>query len=140
MQNLPRLHKLAKVIINGVVTGGSKMSNGISGMIQADLAALTNAAQALANDAVAPAQSFDIASHGGNAAFSFAETMQNTIGKINDGDVAAGQKMADVESGKSDDLVGAMLASQEASLSFSMLMQVRNKVMGAVDELIKLPL
>jgi flagellar hook-basal body complex protein FliE len=33
---------------------------------------------------------------------------------------------------------GAMLSSQEASLSFSMLMQVRNKVMGAVDEVIKL--
>jgi len=48
--------------------------------------------------------------------------------------------MSDVDSGKSDDMVGAMLASQEASLSFSMLMQVRNKVMGAVDELIKLPL
>jgi flagellar hook-basal body complex protein FliE len=48
--------------------------------------------------------------------------------------------MADVDSGKSDDLVGAMLASQEAGLSFSMLMQVRNKVMGGLDELIKLPL
>ena len=48
--------------------------------------------------------------------------------------------MAAVEAGKSGDLVGDMLSSQEASLSFSMLMQVRNKVMGAVDELIKLPL
>jgi flagellar hook-basal body complex protein FliE len=50
----------------------------------------------------------------------------------------AADKMAAVDSGRSDDLVGAMLSSQEASLSFSMLMQVRNKVMGAVDELIKL--
>jgi hypothetical protein len=33
----------------------------------------------------------------------------------------------------SDDLVGAMLSSQEASLSFSMLMQVRNKVMGGLS-------
>lgn len=48
--------------------------------------------------------------------------------------------MADVDSGKSDDLVGAMLMSQEASLSFSMLMQVRNKVVGAVDDLIKMQL
>jgi flagellar hook-basal body complex protein FliE len=47
--------------------------------------------------------------------------------------------MAGVDSGKSDDLVGAMLSSQQANLSFSMLMQVRNKVMGAVDELLKLP-
>ena len=114
------------------------MSNGISGLIQADLAALTNAAQGLSNSAVAAAGQFGQTEP--TQGFSFAQTMQNTIGKVNDGDVAAGQKMADVESGKSDDLVGAMLSSQEASLSFSMLMQVRNKVMGAVDELIKLPL
>jgi flagellar hook-basal body complex protein FliE len=52
----------------------------------------------------------------------------------------AAQKVESVESGRSDDLVGAMLSSQEASLSFSMLMQVRNKVMGGLDELMKLPL
>lgn len=51
---------------------------------------------------------------------------------------AASDRMADVDAGRSDDLVGAMLSSQEASLSFSMLMQVRNKVMGAVDEVVKL--
>jgi len=33
-----------------------------------------------------------------------------------------------------------MLASQDANLSFSMLMQVRNKVVGAIDELIKMQL
>ncbi len=66
--------------------------------------------------------------------------MKDAIGKVNGDDRMAAQKMSDVDSGKSDDMVGAMLASQEASLSFSMLMQVRNKVMGAVDELIKLPL
>ena len=66
--------------------------------------------------------------------------MQDAVAGVNAQDVDAGQKMADVDAGRSDDLVGAMRASQEASLSFQMLMQVRNKVMGAVDELIKLPL
>ncbi|WP_455555977.1 flagellar hook-basal body complex protein FliE [Comamonas sp.] len=51
---------------------------------------------------------------------------------------AASDRVAAVDAGHSDDMVGAMLASQEASLSFSMLMQVRNKVMGAVDEIVKL--
>ena len=124
------------------------MSNGFSSMIQADLASLTNAAQTLGNSAIAPAAQFGGQAGGqlggafgdGNSAFSFAQSMKDAVGKVNEGDAAAGQKMADVDAGKSDDLVGAMLASQEASLSFSMLMQVRNKVMGAVDELIKLPL
>ncbi|NRR31980.1 flagellar hook-basal body complex protein FliE [Oxalobacteraceae bacterium] len=113
------------------------MSNNIATLIQADLASLTNAAQNLASTAIAPAMQLGDAPQ---AAFSFAQSMKDAVGKVNGDDAMAAQRMADVDSGKSEDLVGAMLASQEASLSFSMLMQVRNKVMGAVDELIKLPL
>lgn len=70
----------------------------------------------------------------------FAETMAQTLRNVDAQGQAADARMRAVETGESDDLVGAMLASQEASLSFSMLMQVRNKVVGAVDELIKLQL
>lgn len=113
------------------------MSNEFAGLIKADLAALQNDARALGASIAPAANNF-----GGTdpANFSFAQSMKDAVGKVNEGDRLAAQKMSDVDSGKSDDLVGAMLASQEASLSFSMLMQVRNKVMGAVDELIKLPL
>lgn len=109
--------------------------------IQASLASLNNDAAQLASQTVAPA--VQLATPAGDNApsgFSFAQVMQTAVGKVNHDDRLANDKMSDVDSGKSDDLVGAMLASQEASLSFSMLMQVRNKVMGAVDELIKLPL
>ena len=113
------------------------MANELAGLIKADLAALTNDAHSLAAWHVAPA------AQTGNEALSgpsFAQSMKDAIGKVNADDSQASQRMSDVDSGKSDDLVGAMMASQQASLSFSMLMQVRNKVMGAVDELIKLPL
>ena len=118
------------------------MSNGISNLIQADLASLTNAAQNLASQSVAPAAQFAASAGAGDSqpAFSFAQSMKDAVHKVNDADANAAQQMSDVDAGKSDDLVGAMMSSQEASLSFSMLMQVRNKVMGAVDELIKLPL
>ena len=116
------------------------MSNGFSSLIQADLASLTNAAQNLANSNTQIVAAQQFGAQDSQPAFSFAQSMQNAIDKVNGQDVAAGQKMADVDAGKSDDLVGAMLASQEAGLSFSMLMQVRNKVMGGLDELIKLPL
>ena len=112
------------------------MSSGIANLIQTDLASLTRAAGNLADSGVAAANQY-----GGEApAVSFSQSMMGAVGKVNQDDATAGQLAADVSSGKSDDLVGAMLASQQASLSFSMLMQVRNKVMGAVDELIKLPL
>lgn len=43
-----------------------------------------------------------------------------------------------VEMGESDDLVGAMIASQQASLSFSALVQVRNKVASGVNDLMNM--
>ena len=110
------------------------MQTEMAGLIKADLAALTNEAQRLA---IAPA--VEPVAPGGQGDFSFAEVLKNAVRSVDAENQAASVKMADVETGKSDDLVGAMLASQQASLSFSMLMQVRNKVMGAVDELIKLP-
>lgn len=45
-----------------------------------------------------------------------------------------------VDSGASDDLVGAMVESQKASVAFSALMQVRNKVTGAFEEVMRMPL
>lgn len=45
-----------------------------------------------------------------------------------------------VEMGLSDDLVGAMIDSQKASVSFSALLQVRNKLATAFDEILKTPL
>ncbi|WP_312854394.1 flagellar hook-basal body complex protein FliE [Paludibacterium denitrificans] len=70
----------------------------------------------------------------------FAETFKAALHGVDDQQRQAADKMAAVDSGQSDDLVGAMLASQDANLSFTMLTQVRNKVMGAVDDLIKMPL
>jgi flagellar hook-basal body complex protein FliE len=114
------------------------MGTELAGLIRADLAALTNDASRLA---VAPA--LDAAQLTQNNTTtgdsSFAQSMKNALASVDNEERAAMDKMAAVDSGKSDDLVGAMLSSQQANLSFSMLMQVRNKVMGAVDELLKLP-
>ena len=114
------------------------MGTELAGLIKADLAALTNDAQRMA---IAPASELSAGAAFNNSpgAFSFTQTMKDALASVDQEDRAAGERMAAVDAGKSDDLVGAMLASQQASLSFSMLMQVRNKVMGAVDELIKLP-
>ena len=106
-------------------------------LIQTDMARIKGDAAALSADdqPVAPAST----PYGGdNSAGLFADALRNAVHAVDAKEHAAADKMAAVDSGRSDDLVGAMLSSQEASLSFSMLMQVRKKVMGAVDELIKL--
>ena len=82
----------------------------------------------------------DASQAAGPAGNGFMAEMQGVVRAVDAQEQAAASQVEAVESGRSDDLVGAMLASQEASLSFSMLMQVRNKVMGGLDELMKLPL
>ena len=69
---------------------------------------------------------------------SFAQAMKSAVGQVDAQQHAASDKAAAVESDRSDDLIGAMLSSQEANLSFSMMMQVRNKLMSAFDDIIKM--
>lgn len=105
--------------------------------IHADLASIEGAADGLRSGGfVMPAAGLGAAS----PAASFTDSMTSALHRMDDAERGAADRMSAVDSGRSDDLVGAMLASQDASLSFSMLMQVRNKVMGAVEDLVKLPL
>jgi flagellar hook-basal body complex protein FliE len=104
----------------------------VATQVLADLAQMRNLAAGLDMPSLNP--------HAEAATGSFADSMKQALMSVNEQDHAAAGRMAEVDAGRSDDLVGAMLASQEASLSFSMLMQVRNKVVGAMDELIKLQL
>jgi flagellar hook-basal body complex protein FliE len=113
------------------------MGTELAGLIRADLAALTNQAEPPVGGAGARRRA--ALCRATNKQFLLRPDHEAGAGRGRREQRAAGEKMAAVDSGKSDDLVGAMLSSQQASLSFSMLMQVRNKVMGAVDELLKLP-
>src|SRR5579871_6769230 len=68
----------------------------------------------------------------------FAAYMKQAVSNMDGLQHNAANKAEAVESGQSDDLIGAMLAGQEASLSFSLMMQVRNKLMMAFDDVIKM--
>lgn len=52
----------------------------------------------------------------------------------------ASSAMAAVDSGQSDNLAGAMIESQKASVAFSALLQVRNKLTTAFDDVMRMPL
>ncbi|HSD40210.1 MAG TPA: flagellar hook-basal body complex protein FliE [Rhodocyclaceae bacterium] len=124
---------------------GIEVASAMGAQIRADLAGLQNSAQGMGMPALNAlgaegAESGLAAGESAEAGTGFADSMKQVLQSVNEQDRVAGERMADVDSGRSDDLVGAMLSSQEANLSFSMLMQVRNKVVGAMDELIKLQL
>jgi flagellar hook-basal body complex protein FliE len=75
-----------------------------------------------------------------NQSDSFKSAMNQAVRRVDNHQQLASQITADVDAGHSDDLVGAMVASQKASISFQALTQVRNKVMAAYDDVLKMPL
>jgi len=79
----------------------------------------------------APRESIDVA--GG-----FGDRLRQAFEGVDAQQHDAARQVEAVETGQSDDLVGAMLSSQQAGLSFSMLVQVRNKVMNAFDDIMKM--
>ncbi|MCE9686243.1 MULTISPECIES: flagellar hook-basal body complex protein FliE [Shewanella] len=75
----------------------------------------------------------------GMAVGSFTELIKHKIAEINQDQNHSSMLMRAVDSGKSDDLVGAMVASQKASLSFSTMIQIRNRLVQAFDDVMKMP-
>ena len=71
---------------------------------------------------------------------SFGDAMRDVVGRVNEQQNIASRLMTAVDAGQSDDLVGAMVASQKAGLSFSALMQVRNKLMTGFDDIMRMQL
>ncbi len=72
-------------------------------------------------------------------ALSFSQAMISVMNKVDSHQVSASEKMTAVETGKSDDLVGAMIASQKANLSLTAMMQVSKKVISSLEDIRKMP-
>lgn len=71
---------------------------------------------------------------------SFSQVLNNAIDNVDALQHSAGAKQKAIELGQSDDLAGAMIESQKASVAFSAMMQVRNKLTTALDEVMNTPL
>lgn len=71
---------------------------------------------------------------------SFSTAFENIVRAVDDQQHKAKALTEAVGSGQSDDLVGAMIESQKASVSFSALLQVRNKLTSAFEEIMRTPL
>ena len=68
----------------------------------------------------------------------FGDIMKQVLSHVNSLQKDASSRMEAVETGASDDLLGAMIASQKSSLSFQSLLQVRNKVVAAYEEVMRM--
>ena len=69
---------------------------------------------------------------------SFGSVLDQAIRHVDNLQHSAAEKQQAVDMGSSDDLTGAMLESQKASVAFSAMMQVRNKLNTAFDEVMNI--
>jgi len=71
---------------------------------------------------------------------SFADMLGQAVNKVNDTQQASSQLANAFEIGKSGvDLTDVMISSQKASVSFTALTQVRNKLVQAYQDIMQMP-
>ena len=63
------------------------------------------------------------------------DTLKNAIGKANDVQMQANQAVDALVTGQSQDLHRTMVALQQADVSFQLMMQIRNKLVTAYEEI-----
>jgi len=68
----------------------------------------------------------------------FHNMLQSAIGTVENARDNANQSVQNFLSGEGDDLHSTVLAVQRADLEFDMLMQVRNKVISAYQEIMRM--
>jgi len=68
----------------------------------------------------------------------FQETLSSLVNQVDQQIKEADQKAVDFATGKSYDLHEIMIASEKADLSFKLLMQVRNKLLEAYHEIMRM--
>ena len=71
---------------------------------------------------------------------SFGKMLTDSIDQVNRLQVAADSNINDLAMGKQTDIHRTMVAMEKASISFELLMQIRNKVISAYDRIMRMPI
>jgi flagellar hook-basal body complex protein FliE len=95
-------------------------------------ASLSTAARSLAPGIAIPSPTAP------GAGSSFSDILSGAIGEVESSSSAAAQSVQQFLSGGGEDLHSTILATQRAELEFQMFMQVRNKVVSAYQEIMKI--
>jgi len=74
------------------------------------------------------------------AADDFASVFKTVLAGVSQSQQQAIRVAASFEEGKTQDLVGVMIAQQKARLAFQTTLQVRNKVVSAYQDIMNMPI
>ena len=72
------------------------------------------------------------------AGVSFADTLKEAVNNVNEMHLDADRKAQELATGKTDDIAGVMLASEKADIALRVMVQVRNKIIDAYQEIMKM--
>ena len=70
----------------------------------------------------------------------FGQLLRGSMDKINGLQQKADEQVTAVQSGRSADMIDAIVALEEADMSFQLLLQVRNKAVKAYEEIMRMQL
>jgi flagellar hook-basal body complex protein FliE len=73
-----------------------------------------------------------------NAGTGFGEILKDAISTVNELQKQSDQEIQKLMTGESQDLHTTVIAMQKADLSFQMMMQVRNKIVQAYQEIMRM--
>jgi flagellar hook-basal body complex protein FliE len=68
----------------------------------------------------------------------FGATLKNAINQVNDLSDSSDQKVTELVQGDRQDVHNVMIAVEKADIAFQLMMQVRNKIVNAYQEVSKL--
>ena len=77
-------------------------------------------------------------SSGGEAPKSFADTLKAAVGNVNEMQKVADVKMQEIATGKNHNIPEVMIAAEKADISLKLMVQVRNKIIEAYQEIMKM--
>ncbi|MBC7420791.1 MAG: flagellar hook-basal body complex protein FliE [Bdellovibrio sp.] len=69
---------------------------------------------------------------------SFADTLKEAVGNVNQLHLDSDKKMQELSTGRTDDIAGVMLAAEKADIALRAMVQVRNKIIDAYQEIMKM--
>lgn len=68
----------------------------------------------------------------------FADTLKDAVGNVNDLQKQADVKMQQLATGKTDNIQDVMMATEKADIALRLMVNVRNKIIEAYQEVMKM--
>ncbi|OPY63290.1 MAG: Flagellar hook-basal body complex protein FliE [Syntrophorhabdaceae bacterium PtaU1.Bin034] len=70
---------------------------------------------------------------------SFSDVLKESISKVTELEKEANQQAEKLAKMENQDIHNTMIAAEKADLSFQLMMQIRNKIITAYEEIMKIP-